>query len=484
MRLLTDQEIADRIRDAFGQYPVSDVAIEAICHNLQNAYEGYIIVDDRNRLLFLSEANERFFSVAGSRPFLRPNSEINPTSRLGQVIRTGKSEVGDVAEFPGGHIRIVSRFPIVRDEKVIGAYGKVIFANIGRLNQVMREIDELRSRLKVAEEELSTLKSTRFSFEQILGASHGIRTAKEMAQRVCRSHASVLLIGETGTGKEMFAHAMHYNSPMASGPFVRLNCAAVSDELAEAEFFGYKSGAFTGASPRGKPGIFRQAHGGTLFLDEIQELSSRIQSKILRVIQEKEFTQVGGVETEKTDFRLITATNRELPDLVREGKFRGDLYYRINRVSIRIPPLRDRSDDILLFIRYFSKTIAAQNGQPEKTMTPSALDLLLSYSWPGNVREVANVLEQAFWSSRSNHITQEDIPRHLDPGGRSGRLHSLDEYERIAVFLSRVEKETIIAALEKEGGNRSRVAKRLGIHRTLLYKKMNKYGINGNSRNS
>ena len=163
MRLLTEQEIADRIRDAFGQYPVSDVALEAICHNLQNAYEGYIIVDDRNRLLFLSEANERFFSVAGSRPFLRPNSEINPTSRLDQVIRTGKSEVGDVAEFPGGHIRIVSRFPIVRDGKVIGAYGKVIFANVGRLNQVMREIDELRSRLKVAEEELSTLKSTRFS---------------------------------------------------------------------------------------------------------------------------------------------------------------------------------------------------------------------------------------------------------------------------------------------------------------------------------
>ena len=483
MRLLTEQEIADRIRDAFGQYPVSDVALEAICHNLQNAYEGYIIVDDRNRLLFLSEANERFFSVAGSRPFLRPNSEINPTSRLDQVIRTGKSEVGDVAEFPGGHIRIVSRFPIVRDGKVIGAYGKVIFANVGRLNQVMREIDELRSRLKVAEEELSTLKSTRFSFEQILGSSHGIRTAKEMAQRVCRSNASVLLIGETGTGKEMFAYAMHYNSPRASGPFVRLNCAAVSDELAEAEFFGYKPGAFTGASPRGKPGIFRQAHGGTLFLDEIQELSARIQSKILRVIQEKEFTQVGGVETEKTDFRLITATNRNSPTLSGKGNF-GETYIFGSTASRSDSLLADRSDDILLFIRYFSKTIAAQNGQPEKTITPSALDILLSYSWPGNVREVANVLEQAFWNSQSNKITQEDIPRHLDPGGRSGRLHSLDQCERLAVFLSRVEKETIIAALEEEGGNRSRVAKRLGIHRTLLYKKMNKYGINGNSRNS
>ena len=255
---------------------------------------------------------------------------------------------------------------------------------------------------------------------------------------------------------------------------MRINCAAISDELAEAEFFGYKRGAFTGANPGGKPGLFRQAHGGTIFLDEIHELSLRIQSKILRVLQEKEFIPIGGVEIERADFRLIAATNQDLSSLVREGKFRGDLYFRINRVPIRIPPLRERGDDVLLFIRHFSRVVAMQNGQPEKVVEPEALRILLSYPWPGNVRELANILEQAFWTSRTGRIACEDLPSYLDPERRSGPVFSLDGRESLSGFLSRLEKEAILATLKAEGGNRSRAAMRLQIHRTQLYKKMKK----------
>lgn len=482
MKLMTDQEIARRIREAFGRYPVTDVAVETLCHNLQNPYEGYIIVDDQDRILFLSEANEKFFAVGEGQPFLKPNKEVNPTSYLDRVMRTGKAEVGEVAEFPGRQLRIVSRFPLIRGEKVLGAYGKVVFANVDRLNHLSREIDELQFRLKVAEEELSTLKSSRYAFDKIIGESPGIRAVLDMAQRVCRSDASVLLTGETGTGKEMFANAMHFNSHHGTGPFVRINCAAISDELAEAEFFGYKRGAFTGASPDGKPGLFRQAHGGTIFLDEIQELSLRIQAKILRVLQEKEFTPIGGVEIERADFRLIAATNQDLSSLVREEKFRGDLYFRINRVPIRIPPLRERGEDVLLFIRHFSRAVAMQNGQPEKVVAPEALRILLSYPWPGNVRELANVLEQAFWTSRTGRIEREDLPPYLDPERRIGPAFSLDGRESLSGFISRLEKEAILASLEAEGGNRSRAAMRLRIHRTQLYKKMKKLGIDeGNS---
>jgi transcriptional regulator with PAS, ATPase and Fis domain len=474
---MTDQEIARRISEAFGRYPVTDVAVEMLCHNLQNPYEGYIIVDDQDRILFLSDANEKFFGVGDGGSFLKQNKEVNPTSHLDRVMRSGKAEVGEVAEFPGRQIRIVSRFPLVRGGKVLGAYGKVVFANVDRLNRLTREIDELQLRLKVAEEELSALKSARYAFDKIIGESPGIRAVVEMAQRVCRSDASVLLTGETGTGKEMFANAMHFHSHRATGPFVRINCAAVSDDLAEAEFFGYKRGAFTGANPDGKPGLFRQAHGGTIFLDEIHDLSLRIQSKILRVLQEKEFTPVGGVEVERADFRLIAATNQDLSRLVREGKFRGDLYFRINRVPIRIPPLRERGGDLLLFISHFCRTVAAQNGQPEKSLAPDALRVLLSYAWPGNVRELANVVEQAFWTSRTGRIEREDLPAYVDPKRRSGPAYPADGRESLSEFLSRIEKEAILASLRAEGGNRSRAAMRLRIHRTQLYKKMKKLGI-------
>ncbi|MBI5418563.1 MAG: sigma 54-interacting transcriptional regulator [Deltaproteobacteria bacterium] len=473
---MTDQEIARRIREAFRSYPATDVAIEAICYNIQNPYEGYIIVDDQDRIVFLSEANEKFFSVSGEQAFLKPDKEVSPTSQLERVMRTGKAEVGEIAEYRGGQIRIVARFPVRRNDKVIGAYGKIVFANVDRLNRLVGEIDELRIRLKVAEEELSSLKDSRYSFRNIIGKSTGIRKALDMAQRVCKSDAFILLQGETGTGKELFAHGIHYQSLRKNGPFVRVNCAAISDELAEAELFGYKPGAFTGAHPRGKPGLFRQAHGGTVLLDEIHQLSPRIQSKLLRVLQEKEFTPVGAVEAEKADFRLIAATNQDLSALVQEGKFRGDLYFRINRVPIYIPPLRERKEDILPLIRHFNRTVARQYGREEKEISRDALDVLLSYHWPGNVRELANVLEQAFWTSRADRVERGDLPAYVDPERRIPSL-SWTGGETLSRFLERMERETIRTVLREERGNRSSAARRLGIHRTLLYKKIKKFDI-------
>ncbi|MDD5761820.1 MAG: sigma 54-interacting transcriptional regulator [bacterium] len=478
MKLLNDSEIVHRIREVFRAYPITDIAVEALCHTLQSPYEGYVIVDDQERIVFLSEANEKFFSVPSNHGFLKSYRELNPTSNLMRVMQTGKAEAGEVAEFQGGRIRIVARFPIVREGKTIGAYGKVVFSNVDRLSSLVSEMEELRSRLLMAEEELSLLKYSRYSFNKILGDSAGMKVALEMAQRVCGSDASVLLVGETGTGKELFANAIHFNSLRKNGPFVRVNCAAIAEELADAELFGYKPGAFTGAHRKGKAGYFRQAHGGTVFLDEIHELSPRVQSKLLRVLQEKEVIPVGGGEPEKTDFRFIAATNQDLSALAREGKFRGDLYFRVNRVSIQIPPLRDRREDTPVFVRHFNRAIAEQYGRRKKEITEDAMGVLLAYPWPGNVRELANTLEQAFWTCKTERIDRADLPAHIDPDRVASQVTLWEKRkDTLADLLGNVEQRAIVSALTDDGGNCTRAAKRLGIHRTLLYKKMKKYGI-------
>ncbi|HDP26115.1 MAG TPA: sigma-54-dependent Fis family transcriptional regulator [Deltaproteobacteria bacterium] len=328
------------------------------------------------------------------------------------------------------------------------------------------------SRLKVENRILKEMLGEHFDTRNIIGKSPAMVRLLERTARAASSEATVLITGESGTGKEMIAGAIHFNSPRADKPFIKINCAAISEGLLESELFGHEKGAFTGALRR-REGQFRQAHLGSLFLDEVSEMSLAMQAKLLRVLQEREFTRVGGEELIRVDVRIIAATNKVLPNLVRESAFREDLYYRLNVITLAMPPVRERREDIPLLADFFLSSFAAKNNKPVKGFTPQAMDKLIRYDWPGNVREIMNVIESAVVLTGSPYLTEHDltiIPH--DEGQRHpGRELPLD------LPLDEMEKTTILKTLESVGGNKSEAARRLKITRATLHKKLKRYEI-------
>jgi two-component system response regulator HydG len=290
----------------------------------------------------------------------------------------------------------------------------------------------------------------------------------------------VLITGESGTGKELIAGAIHFNSQRKDGSFVKLNCAAIAETLLESELFGHEKGAFTGADRR-KEGRFYQAHGGSLFLDEVSEMSLTMQVKLLRVLQEREFTRVGGEKTIPVDVRVVAATNKDLPELIVGGSFREDLYYRLNVVGLELPSLRKRKEDIPLLAQHFLDMFAAKNHKEIKGFTPQAMDYLIQHRWPGNVRELMNAVERAVVLSRSDFLSEQDFP--IIPGSDAVNDSPLSQTSLIhingEVSLDDVERATILKTLEAAGGNKSEAARRLGITRKTLHKKLKSYGLMG-----
>lgn len=296
----------------------------------------------------------------------------------------------------------------------------------------------------------------------------------ETVAQVAPSEATVLLTGESGTGKELIAGAIHFNSHRKEAPFIKINCAALTETLLESELFGHEKGAFTGADRR-KEGCFVQAHGGSLFLDEVSEMPLTMQVKLLRVLQEREITRVGGEKVIPVDVRVITATNKDLLQLLKEGAFREDLYYRLNVVGLEIPPLRTRQDDIPLLAQHFIEMFAAKNKKEIKAFTPKAMDSLLRYDWPGNVRELMNAVERGVVLAQSEYLDDTDLRIfHEGSHENSGPVRLSHETPRP---LEEVEKETVMRTLESAGGNKSETARRLGITRKTLHKKLKKYGV-------
>ena len=317
----------------------------------------------------------------------------------------------------------------------------------------------------------------RFDRTNIIGRSKAmIRLFETMAQ-VAESEATVLITGESGTGKELIAGAIHVNSPRKNNPYVKLNCAAITETLLESELFGHEKGAFTGAD-RQKEGKFRQAHSGTIFLDEVSEMSPSMQVKLLRVLQEREITRVGGEQTLKIDVRVIAASNKELLEEVRAGRFREDLYYRLNVVNLTVPPLRDRAEDIVLLVHRFLERFKKKNNKRIKGLTPQAMDALLRYQWPGNVRELMNVIESAVVLSRSEYITKQELPATVSNVSNFIGQHSPTPAVAPGDLpLDEVEKKTILQTLKAADNNKSETARRLGITRKTLHKKLKKYGV-------
>ncbi|HEA68939.1 MAG TPA: sigma-54-dependent Fis family transcriptional regulator [Desulfobacterales bacterium] len=315
-----------------------------------------------------------------------------------------------------------------------------------------------------------------FDRQNIIGNSAAMSRLLQTVAQVAPSEATVLISGESGTGKELIAGAIHFNSQRKQGPFVKINCAAITETLLESEFFGHEKGSFTGADRR-KEGRFLQAHGGSIFLDEVSEMSPGMQVKLLRVLQEKEITRVGGEKVIPVDVRVISATNQSLLDMIKKRTFREDLYYRLNVVRLEIPPLRGRREDIPLLAQRFLKEFTTKNRKKIKGFTPQAMDFLVRYDWPGNVRELMNAIERSVVLARSEYLDAEDLSVIRDSSRMiPDSLPGVDDVGK-DVPLDQVEKATILRTLESAGGNKSEAARRLGITRKTLHKKLKKYGM-------
>ncbi|MCF8029204.1 MAG: sigma-54 dependent transcriptional regulator [Desulfobacteraceae bacterium] len=316
----------------------------------------------------------------------------------------------------------------------------------------------------------------RFDYDNIIGQGRAMTRMFETLSLAAPSDATVLILGESGTGKELVANAIHQNSPRKDRPFVKVNCAALPETLLESELFGHEKGAFTGALTR-RPGRFRQADTGTIFLDEIAEMSQATQAKILRVLQGQAFEPLGSGQTVQVDIRVIAATNRVLEEAIEKGEFREDLYYRLNVVSVTIPPLRERREDLPLLADHFLKIYAEKNRRIIKGFSPRAMDLMMRYQWPGNVRELENAVERAVILARGEVVTLDELPqsiRALDTGAAEPAADGASVAGR---SLKEMEKDMILRTLEQTGGNRTRAADILGISRRTLQLKLKKYDI-------
>jgi two-component system, NtrC family, response regulator HydG len=315
---------------------------------------------------------------------------------------------------------------------------------------------------------------------EIIGRGPHMQALIDMVAMIAPSDATVLIAGESGTGKELIARSIHFGSPRKDRPLVVVNCAAISETLLESELFGHEKGAFTGADRR-REGRFMQADGGTLFLDEIGETSPAMQVKLLRVIQEREVQRVGGQEVIAVDVRIIAATNRDLMVEVRAGRFREDLYYRLNVVSVQVPALRQHREDIPLLVQYFLQRYAAKNRKTIKGLSPLAMDLLIRYDWPGNVRELENAIERAVILLTGEHITEKQLPETIVEQSRSDETAAVQEAHAQVVAgagpLEEIERQAILSTLTATGGNKSEAARRLGITRKTLHNKLKHYGV-------
>ncbi|MGO1368992.1 sigma-54-dependent transcriptional regulator [Senegalia sp. (in: firmicutes)] len=309
--------------------------------------------------------------------------------------------------------------------------------------------------------------------KRIIGESKGLKNVLNIVDKVAESKATVLITGESGTGKELIANAIHYNSDRAKNPYIKVNCGALSENLLESELFGHEKGAFTGAINK-KLGRFERADNGTIFLDEIGEINLNVQVKLLRILQEREMERVGGVETIKVDVRIIAATNKDLMKMVEEGKFREDLYYRLNVIPIEIPPLRERKDDIKLLTYYFLNKYSKELGRKEFKLTDEALDTLKNYEWRGNIRELENVIERLVILSEDNVITKEKLPKEMLY--IKGQIDNF-KLPSSGINLEEVERNLITQALEATSFNQTKSAKLLGITRHALIYRIEKYNI-------
>ncbi len=458
---------------------------------------GMMVVDRAHRIVWISEGYKRFLPAlgfGGEGEFVgRRVEEVVPNTLMPQVIDSGRAVLVDLLTNKAGTF-LVSRLPL-RDDAgtVIGALGLVLLDDPqSTMQPLMTKFVRLQAELDDARRQLAAQRRPKYTIASFVGTSAAALEVKRHARRVAATDSTVLLLGETGTGKELLAQAIHAASARAARPFVGVNIAAVPESLLEAEFFGVAPGAYTGADRRGREGKFRLAHGGTLFLDEIGDMPLALQSKLLRVLQEQEVEAVGSDRLERVDVRIIAATSRDLSAMVAEGRFRADLYYRLAVLPIRLPPLRERAGDLEALVETLMDDIARRSGLPARSVTAEVLEWLARQSWPGNIRELRNALEQAA-------LMTDDLvlaPPHFgvvaddrapspppesavvpSPAAAPGppALPPADLLRPLADQLAEIERAAIAAALDATGGNRVAAAKMLRMSRAALYDRLQRW---------
>lgn len=461
---------------------------------IELAYDGFILIDQKTDITMVNKGFCELYHIHENDILGQSILTTYPELALHEVLKTGV-QLTNVATLIGDTQCLITILPIKDNQQVVGAICKITYRGLKQLQEAIKKVNKLEQQVTFYQNELNDIKGTKYSFADIIGDSDRIKRVKKEALAASRSLSTVLLLGESGTGKELFAHGIHTSSPQ-SGMFVQVNCAAIPAELLESEFFGYAEGSFTGAKKGGKKGKFELAQNGTLFLDEIGDMPLSLQTKLLRVLQEKEFEPIGSNRIIKLQTKIIAATNQNLEKLIIEGKFREDLYYRLDIMRINIPPLRERIEDIPDIVESII-TRLNQSGFYLEGVTHSALTRLLHHDWPGNIRELHNILERAANLTQDGYIGVDHLPDPLatripthqvtpDSITNNHQIISLtnqdhqqeeDINNNYWKSMDTKEKELIINALEESNGNKAKASRILGISRTWLYEKLKKYNI-------
>ncbi|MCB2227596.1 MAG: sigma 54-interacting transcriptional regulator [Desulfarculaceae bacterium] len=443
---------------------------------MESPHESMLLIDAEGKIRFMSRSTAEFYQVDPVQVVGAHIHEVNPASRLPEVLKTGKAEVGSVLRMAGKE-RIIARIPIRDDDgRIVGAFAKLVFWHVKRVRELVRQTEVLEEKVNYYEKELQNLYSSRYDLQLVVGESQPIQQARQVATQAAQSDLSLLITGETGTGKDLFARAVHRMSARHNKPIVKVNCGAIPHELFESEFFGYQAGAFTGASQRGKPGKFELANEGTIFLDEVGELPLAMQVKLLRVIQEQEVERLGGTKPLKLSFRVIAATNRDLKAMMRAGKFRQDLYYRLNIFHLRTPALREIRGDIPRLAYHILSGLRTGKRPVPARVSQEVMQLLSSHDWPGNVRELKNVLERAAAVAGSGTLLPDHLPPDFLEAAPQSKVVS-PAPRSLKAEMAEAERQALERALKYTGGNRTQAAELLGIHRTGLHQKIKKYGL-------
>ncbi|MDI6893827.1 MAG: sigma 54-interacting transcriptional regulator [Bacillota bacterium] len=455
-----------RVRDAIRAEKRRANELKAI---LDFIWDGVVAVDRDNRVTLFNPVAESIMGIPTREVIGQDVRRVIPDTRLPEVVASGRPQLGELQEVGRGVTIVTNRVPILVDGQIMGAV-----ATFQEVNKLQKLEQNVRIRLTQGQRGLVA----KHALEDVLGVSANFRATVEAARKFSQSDACVLITGESGTGKEILAQGIHLASKRAAGPFVAVNCGALPENLLESELFGYVEGSFTGARKGGKPGLFELAHGGTIFLDEVSEVSPSLQSRFLRVIQEKEVMRLGDTRVVPVDVRVIAATNRPLEDLVERGEFRRDLYYRLNVLRIKVPPLRERPEDVPLLLEHFLRRKAEMVGARPKRLRPDAVSLLMTYRWPGNIRQLENLAERLCLLVDSELVGVEDLARAADDELQRQVSPSLSSRG----LLAQTEELAIMQVLREVGWNRAKAAERLGISTTTLWRRLKRLQLHPETR--
>lgn len=442
--------------------------------------DGAVVTDKDGRYVYVTKSWEEYFGIRLEDVKGKYVRDVVPTTKIHEAIENRHPIIGYPIPLKDrdNHQSFCNYIPIIKNNKVVAGFIYIIFNNEKKAVEFANMLNKMTDELNYYQQELRKLRKSKYSIDDIIGESDAINKLRKQIRQAAKSSSNVLIEGETGVGKELVAHSIHDLSNRSLKPLIKVNCAAIPSELFESELFGYDYGAFTGAKKEGKQGKFELANKGSLFLDEINQLSIVVQPKLLRVLQEKEIEKVGGKGSIPVDVRLIVATNASLEKMIKEKTFRDDLYYRLNVLSIKIPSLRERKEDIPLLVNNIIEKLNFQLGLNVNGIDQNVLDKFMEYDWPGNIRELQNIIERGMNVALTGNLTFKHFEEYFhNKLLRQEACNKNIDIMPLKIAKNGMEKDIIIESLLKNNNNKAKTAIELGISRTMLYKKMKQYNI-------